>query len=246
MEMEFFVEPDTARDWHQYWIDTRLQWYTDLGIKGDNLRLYEHPKEKLSHYSDRTVDIEYKFGFQGNPWVSSKASRTAPTSTSRPTRSIPVSTCRTTTRPATPATSPTSSNPQRDLPFVHAFLVDAYAEDEAPNAKGASTSARCCGWTRGCRRSRPRCCRCPGTPTSAQGQGPGRRAPQVLEHRVRRRRCDRPALPPPGRDRHTVLRDSRFRHPRGPRGHVRERDEMTQERIGIDSVVDYLATRLKG
>ena len=51
MEMEFFVEPDTAPEWHQYWIDTRLEWYVDLGIDRDNLRLYEHPKEKLSHYS---------------------------------------------------------------------------------------------------------------------------------------------------------------------------------------------------
>ncbi|MGA9357490.1 MAG: glycine--tRNA ligase, partial [Mycobacterium sp.] len=68
MEMEFFVEPATAKEWHQYWIDTRLQWYVGLGIDPENLRLYEHPKEKLSHYSDRTVDIEYKFGFVGNPW----------------------------------------------------------------------------------------------------------------------------------------------------------------------------------
>src|SRR5882757_8073697 len=68
MEMEFFVEPATAAEWHQYWIDTRLQWYVDLGIDRENLRLYEHPKDKLSHYSTRTVDIEYKFGFQGNPW----------------------------------------------------------------------------------------------------------------------------------------------------------------------------------
>ena len=51
MEMEFFVEPSTAAEWHQYWIDTRLQWYVDLGIDPENLRLYEHPKEKLSHYS---------------------------------------------------------------------------------------------------------------------------------------------------------------------------------------------------
>ena len=43
MEMEFFVEPDTARQWHQYWIDTRLQWYVDLGINQDNLRLRASP-----------------------------------------------------------------------------------------------------------------------------------------------------------------------------------------------------------
>src|SRR6059058_3857305 len=68
MEMEFFVEPGTDEQWHQYWIDERTRWYTDLGIAPDNLRHYEHPKEKLSHYSTRTVDIEYRFGFQGSAW----------------------------------------------------------------------------------------------------------------------------------------------------------------------------------
>ncbi|GMA30982.1 hypothetical protein GCM10025875_09740 [Litorihabitans aurantiacus] len=68
MEMEFFVEPGTDETWHQYWIDTRMEWYTSLGIAADNLRLYEHPAEKLSHYSTRTVDIEYKFGFTGSEW----------------------------------------------------------------------------------------------------------------------------------------------------------------------------------
>ncbi|HET6392882.1 MAG TPA: glycine--tRNA ligase, partial [Blastococcus sp.] len=57
MEMVFFVEPGTDEEWHQYWIDQRTSWYTDLGIAPDNLRHYEHPKEKLSHYSTRTVDI---------------------------------------------------------------------------------------------------------------------------------------------------------------------------------------------
>ena len=65
MEMEFFVEPGTDEEWHQYWIDQRTSWYTDLGIDRDNLRHFEHPKEKLSHYSKRTVDIEYRFGFAG-------------------------------------------------------------------------------------------------------------------------------------------------------------------------------------
>lgn len=68
MEMEYFVEPGTDETWHQYWIDTRTDWYVGLGIARDNLRHYEHPKEKLSHYSKRTVDIEYRFGFQGSEW----------------------------------------------------------------------------------------------------------------------------------------------------------------------------------
>jgi len=68
MEMEFFVEPGTDEQWHEYWLTERWNWYTDLGISADNLRFFEHPKEKLSHYSKRTVDIEYRFHFQGSEW----------------------------------------------------------------------------------------------------------------------------------------------------------------------------------
>ena len=60
MEMEFFVKPGTDEEWHQHWIDARTDWYIDLGISRENLRHYEHPREKLSHYSKRTVDIEYR------------------------------------------------------------------------------------------------------------------------------------------------------------------------------------------
>jgi glycyl-tRNA synthetase len=66
MEMEFFVKPGTDEEWHQTWIDLRTDWYTGLGIRRDNLRYYEHPAEKRSHYSSRTVDIEYRFGFAGS------------------------------------------------------------------------------------------------------------------------------------------------------------------------------------
>src|SRR5450631_3959292 len=65
MEMEYFVEPGTDEDWHEYWLKARWDWYVDLGIKAENMRFYEHPKEKLSHYSKRTVDIEYRFLFGG-------------------------------------------------------------------------------------------------------------------------------------------------------------------------------------
>ena len=47
MEMEFFVEPGTDEKWHDYWIEQRWNWYIDLGINPENLRCYEHPKEKL-------------------------------------------------------------------------------------------------------------------------------------------------------------------------------------------------------
>jgi len=62
-EIEFFVKPGEDEKWFEFWIDLWEQFYLDLGIKKENLRRYEHPKEKLSHYSKRTVDIEYKFPF---------------------------------------------------------------------------------------------------------------------------------------------------------------------------------------
>ncbi len=63
MEMEFFVEPGTDEEWHEYWIQERCRWYRDLGIRQENLRLREHEKDELSHYSKRTVDVEYRFPF---------------------------------------------------------------------------------------------------------------------------------------------------------------------------------------
>ena len=65
MEMEFFVQPGTDEQWHEYWLEQRWNWYVGLGLSTDNLRFFEHPKEKLSHYSKRTVDIEYRFRFGG-------------------------------------------------------------------------------------------------------------------------------------------------------------------------------------
>jgi len=63
MELEFFVPPAEADEWYRYWIDQRFNWYLDLGIPADQLRLHEHAKEDLSHYSRGTTDVEYRY-----PW----------------------------------------------------------------------------------------------------------------------------------------------------------------------------------
>jgi glycyl-tRNA synthetase len=63
MEMEYFVPPADADDWYRYWIQTRLAWYLDLGIPEVQLRLHEHAKEDLSHYSRGTTDVEFAY-----PW----------------------------------------------------------------------------------------------------------------------------------------------------------------------------------
>jgi glycyl-tRNA synthetase len=61
MEIEFFVPPDEAAQWHQRWMDERMRWYAELGIRADHLRLREHGADELSHYSSATSDIEYLF-----------------------------------------------------------------------------------------------------------------------------------------------------------------------------------------
>jgi len=63
MEIEFFCHPSTSQEWYARWRDERFAWYRSLGIRSDNLRLREHDKEELSHYSCGTSDIEYLF-----PW----------------------------------------------------------------------------------------------------------------------------------------------------------------------------------
>ena len=139
MEMEFFVKPGEDEEWHQYWIDDRYKWYTDLGIKEENLRLYEHPKEKLSHYSKRTVDVEYAFGFKGSKWgeLEGVANRTDYDLSVHDKGS------------GEDLSYYDQANDERWIPYViepaaglgrsmMAFLVDAYDEEEAPNAKGGT------------------------------------------------------------------------------------------------------------
>jgi glycyl-tRNA synthetase len=137
MEMEFFVKPGEDETWHQYWIDQRFAWYTELGINPDNLRLYEHPAEKLSHYSKRTVDIEYRFGFSSGEFgeLEGVANRTDFDLSTHSKHS------------GTDLSYFDQALDERWTPYViepaagltrslMAFLVDAYEEDEAPNAKG--------------------------------------------------------------------------------------------------------------
>ncbi|MDQ0426684.1 glycine--tRNA ligase [Cellulomonas iranensis] len=137
MEMEFFVEPGTDETWHQYWIDTRTDWYVDLGIDRENLRHYEHPAEKLSHYSKRTVDIEYRFGFTGSEWgelegIANRTDFDLGTHSEHSGQDLSFF---------------DQAKNERYVPYViepaagltrslMAFLVESYHEDEAPNTKG--------------------------------------------------------------------------------------------------------------
>jgi glycyl-tRNA synthetase len=61
MEMEFFVPPEEAERWHSFWLEERMRWYLDLGLRPDHLRLRAHDEQELSHYSSATSVIEYLF-----------------------------------------------------------------------------------------------------------------------------------------------------------------------------------------
>jgi glycyl-tRNA synthetase len=137
MEMEFFVEPGTDAKWHEYWLQERWNWYVELGIDAANLRFYEHPQEKLSHYSTRTVDIEYRFHFGGSEFAELEgiANRTDFDLKTHSKHS------------GADLTYFDQERNERWTPYVIepaagltravlAFLLDAYSEDEAPNAKG--------------------------------------------------------------------------------------------------------------
>jgi glycyl-tRNA synthetase len=63
MELEFFCHPDESQAWYKFWRDFRMQWWKDIGLAGDNLILREHDKDELSHYSVGTSDVEYRFPF---------------------------------------------------------------------------------------------------------------------------------------------------------------------------------------
>jgi glycyl-tRNA synthetase len=137
MEMEFFVVPGTDEEWHEYWINERLQWYVDLGIRKENLRTREHTKEELSHYSKRTVDIEYRFPFTDWGELEGIANRTDFDLRAHAAKS---------------GEDLTYYDPERDeryFPYVIepaagvdrallAFLLDAYRVEEAPTASGGT------------------------------------------------------------------------------------------------------------
>ena len=166
--MEFFVRPGTDEDWHERWIETRLAWYPDLGVTKENLRLYEHPAEKRSHYSKRTVDIEYRYRLHrhrvGRARGHRQPHRLRPRHARQGLRPGPVLPRR---RSPASGTSPTSSSPRPGVDrAMLAFLLDALRRGRGAGRQGQAGEAdRAAAGPRGSPRSRWPCCRCPATPT---------------------------------------------------------------------------------
>ena len=229
MEMEFFVEPGTDDQWHEYWLEQRWNWYVGLGMNPDNMRYFEHPKEKLSHYSKRTVDIEYRFGFGGTEFAELEgiANRTdfdlkthQEHSGANLTYLDPATNNRYTPYVIEPAAGLTRA--------VLAFLLDAYTEDEAPERQGRPGEAHRAAPGQAARAGQGRRAAAVAQRAAvAQGARAGRHPAAALERRLRRRAGHRPPVPPPGRDRYAVLRHRRLRHPRRQRRH--------RARAGLDA-----------
>jgi glycyl-tRNA synthetase len=248
MEMEYFVPPGDDEKWFDYWLRQRWDWHVDLGINPDNLRYYEHPKDKLSHYSKRTIDIEYRFGFGGSEFAELEgiANRTDFDLKTHSEHS------------GTDLTYFDQEKNERWTPYVIepalgltrsllAFLLDAYTEDEAPNAKGVMEKRTVLRLDR-------------------------RLAPVKAAVLPLSRNAD---LSPMARDLAAQLRKNwniefddaqaigrRYRRQDEigtpfcvtvdfdtPSDHavtVRERNSMSQDRVGLDQVESYLAERLIG
>ncbi len=248
MEMEFFVEPGTDETWHEYWLAERWNWYTGLGIKEENLRYFEHPKEKLSHYSKRTVDIEYRFEFGASEFAELEgvANRTDFDLKTHSEHS------------GTDLTYFDQEKNERWTPYVIepaagltravlAFLLDSYDVEKVPNAKGgvdprtvlhldprlAPVKAAVLPLSRNADLS-----------PKAHGLAAALRKhwnvevdeTQAIGKRYRRQ--DEIGTPFCVTIDFDTLEDNAVT--------VRERDSMAQERIGIDQVEGYLAARLIG
>ncbi len=249
MELEYFVKPGSDAEWHEYWVRQRWDWYIGLGLSATNLRLSEHPEKKLGPDSRRSVDIEYRFGFdsadEGFAELESVANRADFDLNAHSRRS------------GHDLSFFDQENGDRWYPYVIepavgltrsvlAFLLDAYDADEAPNSRGGVD-------TRTVLRLDPRL-------------APVKAAVLPLSRNAE--------LSPKARDLCTQLRgrwnvefdDSgaigrRYRRQdeigtpfcvtvdfaslEDDEVTVRERDTMRQDRVGLDRVESYLAERLR-
>jgi len=248
MEMEFFVEPGTDEDWHQHWIDTRLAWFTGLGIHADNLRLFEHPTAKLSHYSKRTVDIEYRFKLGAKEFdeLEGIANRTDFDLSTHSKHS------------GQDLSYFDQASGERYRPYViepavgvnrsmMAFLMDAYTEDEAPNAKGGVDK-------RTLLKLDPRL-----APVKAAVLPLSRNAdlsPKARDLAAALRRNWNVEFDDAGAIGRRYRRQDEVGTPfcitvdfdtlDDNAATIRERDSMTQERVGLDQLEGWLAARLVG
>ncbi|APU16890.1 MULTISPECIES: glycine--tRNA ligase [Actinoalloteichus] len=248
MELAYFVPPDQDEHWHRYWIDARTDWYTGLGVDRQNLRHYPHPADHLAHYSRRTVDVEYRFGFPGREWdelegianrgdfdLDAHAERTG----------VDLSYY---DRAAGSRYRPFVIGPSVGVGrAVLAFLLDAYTEEETPNPIGGVDRRVV---LRLDRRLAP--VKVGVLPVSRSPD----LAPQAAAVTAELRRSWNVEFDDSGAIGRRYRRQDEIGTPfcvtvdfDGLLDHavtVRDRDSLVQERVSLDKLNDYLAFRLRG
>ena len=245
MECEFFVPPADSAKWYEYWCEARFHWYVDLGIPADMLRLRAHDADELSHYSAGTSDVEFMY-----PWgwgeLEGIANRTDFDLSSHSQHS------------GQDLSYFDQATGERFVPYViepaaglsrslMTFLVDAYAEDEAPNTKGGVDK-------RIVLRLDPRL-----APVKAAVLPLSRNAdlsPKARDLAATLRRNWNVEFDDAGAIGKRYRRQDEIGTPycitvdfdtlEDHAVTIRERDTMAQERIGIDQVQGWLAQRLVG
>jgi glycyl-tRNA synthetase len=243
MEMEYFVEPGTDDEWFEYWVNERLQWYVDLGIRKEKLRLRPHEPDELAHYAKAASDVEYEFPF-GWQEVEGIANRTDFDLKAHQEAS------------GEDLTYFDQEQDRRYLPYVVepaagvdrillTALVDAFREEEAPTAKGGTEKRTYLALHRDLAPTKVAV-----LPLSRNERlAPDARGVFDLVKQTwmcdfddagsigrRYRRQDEVGTPFCVTVDFDTLEDRQVT--------VRERDSMTQDRIPVENLVDYLAERL--
>ena len=248
MEIEYFTPPAEADEHFSAWVEACWNWFVDLGIKEENLRRFDVPEDERAHYSAATIDFEYRFGFQGSEWgeLMGVANRTDFDLSSHTEAS------------GTKMQYFDQAANERYTPYViepsfgltrsmMAFLVDAYREDEAPNAKGGVDKRTVLGLD-------PRL-----APVKAavlplsKSEDLVPRAEKLAETLRRHWNVEMDVTQAIGR---RYRRQDEIGTPfcitvdfetaEDQAVTIRERDTMTQERVALDQVESYLAARLIG
>jgi glycyl-tRNA synthetase len=134
MEMQFFVKPGTDVEWFSYWKEQRMNWFRGLGMKTDRLQFHQHEPDKLAHYAKDAFDIEYAFPFGWGEieGIHNRAAWDLSRHEEFSGKTMKYFDEQTKEK-FTPFVIETSAGASRSF---MAFLVDAYAEEEAPTADG--------------------------------------------------------------------------------------------------------------
>ena len=205
MEMEYFVPPEEAAQWYEYWTQERYRWYVDLGIPESKLRLRAHDPDELSHYSSGTSDVEFLFpwGWDELEGIANRGDYDLTQHSKASGERLEYFDQATGERYVPHVIEPAAGATRTMM----AFLMAAYDEEEVRGEKQDSPAARLPPV------ALPGC----GAAFVAQREAvtarPRRPAPAATasDDGVRRDAVDRTPVSPPGRDRHATVRHRRLR-----------------------------------